>query len=240
MFIVQLVKMSTEELASKDLAEWREQEVKRQLNLIEKNEQERLSQVNKYLIKTHKGEEFIKEVDEDYDELDDDTSKIAGFPDTPPEDSNLKHMFPKSKRDLNSIQALEGKDEKSTTRSHSSTKNDGEKRTRSSGRSSRYSESKSRRYDYHRSSRQSEKKDRERRDEHSSSSSKSRSKYRHHSRKSDRYKEQGKNIEAPESNAISQSAEPEADGFTGFNDGEELNNSNQRFSPDVEVPISSL
>ncbi|KAI9558955.1 hypothetical protein GHT06_015744 [Daphnia sinensis] len=192
---VQLVKMSTEELASKDLAEWREQEAKRQLNLIKKNEQERLSQVNKYLIKTHKGEEFIKEANEDY-ELGDDTSKTAGFPDTLPEDSNLKHMLQESKNDLDSSLAFEKKEENSSTKNEE---------------------------DYRRSSRQSEKKDRERLDRHRSS--KSKSKYRHRSRKSDRYEEQSKKSESPEANRNSQSTELEAHGFTGFNDVEELDNS---------------
>ncbi|XP_059351739.1 titin homolog isoform X2 [Daphnia carinata] len=233
---VQLVKMSTEELASKDLAEWREQEAKRQLNLIEKNEQERLSQVNKYLIKTHKGEEFIKEVNEDYGELDDDTSKTAGFPDTPPEDSSLKHILPRFKSDLDSSQTFEKKDAKRTTSSRSSMKDDGFKRSKSTVRSSRHSESKSRGYDYRSSSRQSEKKDRERHDRHSSSSSKSRSKYRHHSRKSNRYKEQAK---SPKSHAISPSTELEADGFRGFNEGEELRNYNQLLSLHEEVAITT-
>ncbi|XP_057368855.1 uncharacterized protein LOC130689938 [Daphnia carinata] len=233
---VQLVKMSTEELASKDLAEWREQEVKRQLTLIEKNEQERLSQVNKYLIKTHKGEEFIKEINEDYDELDDDTSKTVGFSDTPPEDSSLKHILPRFKSVLDSSQAFEEKDAKRKTSSHSSMKDDGLKGTKSSVRSSRHSESKSRGYDYRHSSRQSENKDCERHDRYSSSRSKSRSKYRHHSRKSNRYKEQAK---SPESKAISPSTELEADGFRGFNEGEELNNYNQLLSLHEEVAITT-
>jgi hypothetical protein len=48
--------MSTEDLASKDLAEWREKEAKHQLDLIEKN----MSLANGYLIKTHKDEEIIE------------------------------------------------------------------------------------------------------------------------------------------------------------------------------------
>ena len=59
--------MSTEDLAYKDLAEWRENEAKRQLDLIEKNEQENMGLSNRYLIKTHKGEEIIENVFKEVD-----------------------------------------------------------------------------------------------------------------------------------------------------------------------------
>ncbi len=56
----QLVKMTADELASKELAEWREREAKHQLDIIEKTELENMGMANKYLVKTHKGEEMIE------------------------------------------------------------------------------------------------------------------------------------------------------------------------------------
>lgn len=60
--------MSTEEYAYKSLAEWREKEAKLQLDLIEKNETEKMSMPNKLVIKTHKGEMVIEDTEEDLDE----------------------------------------------------------------------------------------------------------------------------------------------------------------------------
>ena len=57
----QLVKMTAEEMASKELAEWREREAKHQLDMIQKTELEMMSMSNKVLLKTHKGEEVIED-----------------------------------------------------------------------------------------------------------------------------------------------------------------------------------
>ena len=51
--------MTAEELASKELAEWREREAKHSLEIIQKTELELMSMSTKYLVKTHKGEEII-------------------------------------------------------------------------------------------------------------------------------------------------------------------------------------
>ena len=53
--------MTAEELASEELAEWRERETKHQLDIIQKTELEMMTMSNKYLVKTHKGEEIIEE-----------------------------------------------------------------------------------------------------------------------------------------------------------------------------------
>ncbi|CAG0887940.1 unnamed protein product [Darwinula stevensoni] len=55
-----LVQMSPEDLASKELAEWRERETKHQLEMIKKNELEWLQHGEIYLVKTHKGEVVIE------------------------------------------------------------------------------------------------------------------------------------------------------------------------------------
>ncbi|XP_066983453.1 death-inducer obliterator 1 isoform X3 [Macrobrachium rosenbergii] len=62
-----LAKMTSEELASKELAEWREREEKKELQAIEKYELDMISLGNQYIMKSHKGEieidkdEFIKD-----------------------------------------------------------------------------------------------------------------------------------------------------------------------------------
>lgn len=57
----QLVRLSTEELASQELAKWRENENKHQLEMITKSELDMLACGNSYVLKTHKGEEVIQE-----------------------------------------------------------------------------------------------------------------------------------------------------------------------------------
>lgn len=51
------VRLSPEELASQELAEWRDQEAKHQLELIKKSELDLLAASKTYVLKTHKGEE---------------------------------------------------------------------------------------------------------------------------------------------------------------------------------------
>lgn len=60
----QFVRMSTEELASQELAKWRENENKHQLEMITKSELDMLACGNSYVLKTHKGEEVIQESSE--------------------------------------------------------------------------------------------------------------------------------------------------------------------------------
>ncbi|XP_046384500.1 death-inducer obliterator 1 [Ischnura elegans] len=55
-----LVRMSPEELASQELAQWRERETKHQLEMIKKNELDMMSQAITYVMKTHKGEQVIE------------------------------------------------------------------------------------------------------------------------------------------------------------------------------------
>lgn len=56
----QLVRMSPEELASQELARWRENENKHQLEMITKSELDMLACAKSYVLKTHKGEEVIE------------------------------------------------------------------------------------------------------------------------------------------------------------------------------------
>lgn len=56
-----LVRLSAEELASQELAKWREMENKHQLDMITKSELDMLALGKTYVLKTHKGEEVIQE-----------------------------------------------------------------------------------------------------------------------------------------------------------------------------------
>lgn len=53
----ELVKLSPEELASQELARWREKENQHQLEMIKKTELELMTKGNTYIMKSHKGEQ---------------------------------------------------------------------------------------------------------------------------------------------------------------------------------------
>lgn len=53
----ELVKLSPEELASQELARWREKENQHQLEMIKKTELEAMTIGNTYIMKSHKGEQ---------------------------------------------------------------------------------------------------------------------------------------------------------------------------------------
>lgn len=56
----QLVRMTPDEMASQELAEWRERENKHQIEMIRKTELDMMNQSKALLLKTHKGEEIIE------------------------------------------------------------------------------------------------------------------------------------------------------------------------------------
>lgn len=66
----QLVRMEPQELASQELAAWRENESKHQLEMIKKSELELLACSKNYVLKTHKGEEVVEDKSTDRVELD--------------------------------------------------------------------------------------------------------------------------------------------------------------------------
>lgn len=70
----QLVRLSPEDLASQELAQWRENENKHQLEMIKKSELDLLSCPKSYVLKTHKGEEVIESKTSDRVSLDPSTS----------------------------------------------------------------------------------------------------------------------------------------------------------------------
>ncbi|XP_047026879.1 death-inducer obliterator 1 isoform X1 [Helicoverpa zea] len=66
----QLVRLSPEELASQELAQWRDKEAKHQLELIKKSELDLLAASKTYVLKTHKGEEVMETKESVTTELD--------------------------------------------------------------------------------------------------------------------------------------------------------------------------
>ncbi|XP_058120398.1 uncharacterized protein LOC131294606 [Anopheles ziemanni] len=70
----QLVRMTAEELASQELAQWRENETKHQLEMIKKSELDLLACAKNYVLKTHKGEEVIEGKTDDRIQLDPSTA----------------------------------------------------------------------------------------------------------------------------------------------------------------------
>lgn len=65
-----LVRMEPQEMASQELAQWRENENKHQLDMIKKSELELLACSKSYVLKTHKGEEVLESAKADRVELD--------------------------------------------------------------------------------------------------------------------------------------------------------------------------
>lgn len=59
----QLVRMTADEMASQELAEWRERENKHQIEMIRKTELDMMNQSKTLVMKTHKGEEIIESRD---------------------------------------------------------------------------------------------------------------------------------------------------------------------------------
>lgn len=58
----ELVKLSPEELASQELARWREKENQHQLEMIKKTELELMTLGNTYIMKSHKGEQVCDRI----------------------------------------------------------------------------------------------------------------------------------------------------------------------------------
>lgn len=66
----QLVRLTPDQLASQELAQWRENENKHQLEMIKKSELDLLACAKNYVLKTHKGEEVIESKESDRLQLD--------------------------------------------------------------------------------------------------------------------------------------------------------------------------
>ncbi|KAF7996636.1 hypothetical protein HCN44_002282 [Aphidius gifuensis] len=56
----EIIKLSPDEMASQELAEWRSKETQHQLEMIKKNELDLMAQAKSIVVKTHKGEQIIE------------------------------------------------------------------------------------------------------------------------------------------------------------------------------------
>ncbi|XP_030027616.2 death-inducer obliterator 1 isoform X2 [Manduca sexta] len=138
----QLVRLSPEELASQELAQWRDKEAKHQLELIKKSELDLLAASKTYVLKTHKGEEVMETKESVSTELD---------PNVPVEDvvsvlnDAINDEQPKEKESSPDTTHKSNKDKKGSSRkrerdsSTSSTKKSRRESKRDSNRKSRSS-----------------------------------------------------------------------------------------------------
>ncbi|KAF9421447.1 hypothetical protein HW555_002662 [Spodoptera exigua] len=164
----QLVRLSPEELASQELAQWRDNEAKHQLELIKKSELDLLAASKTYVLKTHKGEEVMETKESVSTELD---------PNVPVEDvvtalnvstvgqdvlskDRTQEKMNKAEEDKKHSSKKRNKDDTSSGRSKRSrreSKRDSERKSRSSRRRSA-SNDKDDKQEQRRSMRRSEKK----------------------------------------------------------------------------------
>lgn len=111
----QLVRLSPDDLASQELALWREREAKHQLDMIKKSELELLSCNRQYVFKTHKGEQVFED-DRPKDQV---TEVISGL------DADSSNVLDKDKEKDD----VDGKEKKGTSK-HKSDRNRDTSRSR--------------------------------------------------------------------------------------------------------------
>ncbi|XP_072940862.1 uncharacterized protein pps isoform X2 [Epargyreus clarus] len=126
----QLVRLSPEELASQELAQWRDKEAKHQLELIKKSELDLLAASKTYVLKTHKGEEVMENKESVSTELD---------PNVPVEDVVTALNDAVAEESTNNVDTSDNKTEISSKKS-SSRKKDKDSRHSKKGESKRYHE----------------------------------------------------------------------------------------------------
>lgn len=104
-----VVRLTSDEMASQELAAWREKETKHQLEMIKKNELDLMAQAKSIVVKTHKGEQIIENTSS-IDHVDPETSVhdiVSALnnesndteKDDKPKDESLKRRDDKKKKD---------------------------------------------------------------------------------------------------------------------------------------------
>lgn len=161
----QLVQLSSAEMASEDLAKWREYENKHQLEIITKSELESLAQT-KVVLKSHKGEEIIESKSETSDMVIQDVELVISKTVLKMEDNELNVSSANNSMSIDHDKSRSRKRSKSRDRHH-----------KSSHSKHRRSRSKSRN---HKSSKSHDKSKRSSDHKHKRSRSKSRDKSNHH------------------------------------------------------------
>ncbi len=170
----ELVAMSAEEMANKELQQWRQQELKHDIDMIKANELDQLARGTKFVVKSHKGEEIIGDAKEGSKEGGD--KELVKLPDD---------IADAADKDGDKKTKIEEKEDKERRR-RDKDKRDKHRHSGSSSSSKHHSSSRSR----HRSSKSDDKSQRHRHN-HSSSASPSLSKEggdrkRHHHSSSSR------------------------------------------------------
>lgn len=126
-----VVRLSAEEMASQELAEWREKETKHQLEMIKKNELDLMAQAKSIVLKTHKGE-LVIENDRVNDPVDSKTSVQDIVTVLNNECNTDLTMEMKKKEDVSDVKKLKIGEKKEKHRSRDREK--GKKRDRSKNR----------------------------------------------------------------------------------------------------------
>ncbi|KAK9888802.1 hypothetical protein WA026_001025 [Henosepilachna vigintioctopunctata] len=160
----QLVRLSPDDLASQELALWREREAKHSLDMIKKSELELLNCSRQYVLKTHKGEQVVDEDNRPSDKVDN-TEVI---------------------RTLTEDQIPEGKDSKSDVNKDSQKKGSSKHSHRDKDRENKSSKDRSSLKDHKKKRSASKDRDRSRRRSSSKDRSSSSKKERKRSRSRDR------------------------------------------------------
>ncbi|XP_017775816.1 PREDICTED: death-inducer obliterator 1-like [Nicrophorus vespilloides] len=162
----QLVRLSPDDLASQELALWREREAKHQLDMIKKSEMELLNCSRQYVFKTHKGEQVFEDDNRNKDQV---TEVISGLGNENSEKEEAVGDNGKDKK--NALSKHNKKDkERGRSRERSKTRRDSKERHKDSRSSSKKrSRSKDRSSTRHSERKRSRSRDRHRRSSHRSS-----------------------------------------------------------------------
>ncbi|XP_076253902.1 protein partner of snf isoform X1 [Rhynchophorus ferrugineus] len=189
----ELVRLSPDDMASQELAKWREQEAKHQLDMIKKNEIELLNCNRQYVLKTHKGEEVLEECR--LNNKNDNTEIIKSLT----EGSTL-NIGEEEKRQ-NSKDRDKDKEKRGSSKHSHKDKNRDKARRSSKDRKDRSRRSSSR--DKERSKKRSRSRDRSRHDRKKDKRSRSKSRDRERSRERDRHRKSHKSSRHKKGSSIS-------------------------------------
>lgn len=124
-----VVRLSPEEMASQELAEWREKETKHQLDMIKKNELDLLAQAKSIVVKTHKGELVIEN-----DRVSDPVDSKSSVNDIVTALNNIDSNETKKKEDSIDLKKLKIEEKKDKEKHRSRDREKGKKRDRSKNR----------------------------------------------------------------------------------------------------------
>lgn len=156
----QLVRLSPEELASQELAQWREKEAKHQLEIIKKNELDLIYQAKTVVLKSRKGEEVIETKAINISELESALNRTADdyeLEKTMTSETKEEEKSPEKKNDK--------KKEEHSSRSSDRKKKKEDRSRRDRSRSRRRSRSRSRERDKKRKEKDEKPKEKEKRDD---------------------------------------------------------------------------